>query len=252
MQVEIYVQARMGSTRLPGKVMRLVQERPLLDYLLERLGQVKEADAIAVLTTIHPNDDEIVEFCEKKKIPCYRGPEEDVLARFYKTALQRKPDAIVRITADCPLIDPDIVDLVIKTYREWYPIYDYISNTLQSTYPRGLDTEIFSLQALDHAFNNAQKPEEREHVTVYMYQHPQIFNLLNISSPLSLGHHRWTVDTIEDFTLIRLILTHLYPYNPNFRLKDILELLRQNPDWEKINAHVKQKVLPPEESMTPP
>lgn len=243
MRIEIFVQARMGSTRLPGKVMMPVLGRPLLDYLLERLAQVKEASAIAVLTTHQSIDDSIVSFCQQKGIPCYRGPEDDVLARYYQVAKERRPDAIVRITADCPLIDPDIVDQVIHTYSSFFPSYDYVSNSLQRTYPRGLDTEVFSFQALEQAFHQAGELAEREHVTPYLYRHPEKFRLYNIASPCSLAHYRWTVDTVEDFTLIRLILEHLYATHPHFRLNDILQLLHQHPQWNLINAHIEQKVM---------
>lgn len=243
MQIEIYVQARMRSTRLPGKVLREVMGRPLLDFQIERLRQVKEANDIAVLTTTHPADDEIVDFCKERDVLCYRGPEEDVLARYHRVALQREPNAIVRITSDCPLIDPDVTDQVIKAFKDSYPVYDYVSNTFKQTYPRGLDTEVFSFQALDIAFANADKPAEREHVTPYLYQHPKLFKLLNVPSKENLSQYRWTVDTIDDFTLIRLILEHLYPKNPNFRLKDILALLKEHPEWMAINAHVQQKSL---------
>ncbi len=243
MHVEIFVQARMGSTRLPGKVMLPVMGKPLLEYLMERLKQVREADELAVLTTTQPDDDQIMAFCQQRGILCYRGPEEDVLTRYHQIAIQRHPDAIVRITADCPLIDPDIVDQVIRSYRETFPTYDYLSNSLIRTYPSGLDTEIFSFQALNRAFQEAKEPAEREHVTLYFYRHPEQFHLKNIASPILLGHHRWTVDTLDDFILIRLILEHLYPSSPLFRLKDILHLLQRHPEWNQINAHIKQKPL---------
>lgn len=243
MKVEIYVQARMGSTRLPGKVLKTVLDKPLLAYLVERLNRCKEADAVAILTTILPIDDVIVDFCKKNKILCYRGPDEDVLSRYYQVAKQRKPDAIVRVTGDCPLIDPVVVDNVIRQYKEAKPSYDYVSNSLERTYPRGLDVEIFSYEVLEKAFTDAKKDFEREHVTPYLYMHPEIFKLKNVSSPIRLDQHRWTVDTPEDFELISLILKHLYPKNPNFSTEDILDLLQQHPDWSKINANIIQKKL---------
>jgi spore coat polysaccharide biosynthesis protein SpsF len=246
MQVEIYVQARMGSTRLPGKVLKPILGKPMLAFLIERLKQVKEADALAILTTNDPADDVIVDFCKQIGVLCYRGSQEDVLARYYAVALQRHPDAIVRITADCPLIDPDVVDLVIRTYRNLN--YDYISNSFVTTYPRGLDTEIFSFKALERAFFEAHDPAEREHVTPYLYRHPEKFSLKNMASPQHFGHHRWTVDTPEDFLLIRYIFEHLYPTQPNFRLKDVLALLQAHPEWVKINSHIQQKTLPRDKS----
>lgn len=244
MRVEIFVQARMRSTRLPGKVMLTVLDKPLLGYLIERLQEVQNADAIVILTTTHPADDVIVEYCEKNRIPCYRGPEEDVLTRYFQVAKKRNPDAIVRITADCPLMDPTILEKMIQFYRDHADSYDYISNSLERTYPRGLDIEVFSAAALDTAFQEAKQPFEREHVTPYIYRHPERFRLCNLpySGP-SLAEHRWTVDTHEDFALIRLIIEHLWPQNTHFRLADVLHLLERHPDWTLINAHIQQKPL---------
>lgn len=244
MHVEIMVQARMGSTRLPGKVMKEVLGKPLLGYLIERLRQAKEPDGISILTTTEAIDDQIVAYCRTQNITCYRGSEEDVLERYYQAALVSKPDAIVRITSDCPLIDPEILDQVIAEYRKSSGTIDYLSNTLELTYPRGLDVEIFSFKALEEAFLNAKMPYEREHVTVYFYQHPEKFRLKNYASSIPLAQHRWTVDTPEDFHLIQLIIETLYPVNPQFRLKDILVLLLKHPEWSQINAHVQQKKLP--------
>ncbi|MBA3722722.1 MAG: glycosyltransferase family protein [Parachlamydiaceae bacterium] len=241
MKIEIYVQARMGSTRLPGKVMMPVLNKPLLGHLIERLWRVKEADAFAILTTNKPEDDEIVSFCKKEGIPCYRGSENDVLDRYHSLAVSRRPDAIVRITGDCPLIDPDIVDLVIRTYRDDKGKYDYVSNTLELTFPRGLDTEIFSYKALERAFRESKDPYEREHVTAFFYRHPELFKLKNVPSMELLSNFRWTVDTQEDYELVRLIIEHLSPIKPDFRLLDILQLFKQHPEWNLINAHIKQK-----------
>jgi spore coat polysaccharide biosynthesis protein SpsF len=243
MKVEIFIQARMGSTRLPGKVLKPVLDKPLLFYLTERLARVKEADSFVILTSTKHEDDVIVAFCEKNEIPYFRGPEEDVLARYYHAALARHPDAIVRITADCPLIDPKSVDDVISTYKNEYPKWDYVSNSLQRTFPRGLDTELFSFDALEFAAKNAIDPSEREHVTMYMYNHPERFRLKNVASPINLSQHRWTVDTIEDFELIKLLIQELYPNKPYFQLQDILEVLKQHPEWQKINAHIEQKPM---------
>lgn len=244
MHIEAFVQARMGSTRLPGKVLEKVLGRPLLDFLLERLAQSKEIDGIAVLTTTQAADNVIAAFCRERNIPCFRGSEEDVLSRYYEAALERRPDAIVRITADCPLIDPDIVDEVVKTFRENFTVVDYVSNSLERTFPLGLDVEVFSFDALERAYREAKLPEEREHVTVYLYRHPKLFRLKNVAHVPSLAQHRWTVDTPEDFTLVELMLENLYKKNPRFRLKDMLHLIEEHPKWSHINAHIQQKQLP--------
>lgn len=243
LKVEIYVQARMGSTRLPGKVMKTVLGKPLLAFLIERLKQCQEANAFAILTTTSPADEEIVSLCRDLHVLCYRGEEDNVLARYYHVALKRRPDAVVRITADCPLIDPEVIDLIIQTYRNDYPNLDYLSNSLERTYPRGLDVEIFSFEALERTFKEAHALEEKEHVTPYMYTHPEKFRLKNLALNTSLANYRWTVDTKEDFELIRLILENLYPLQPHFRLADILKILQTYPEWNQINAHIEQKKL---------
>ncbi len=242
MNIEAYIQARMGSTRLPGKVLKRVCGRPLLDILIERLGQAQEIDGIAVLTSTLPGDDPIEQFCQEHKIPCFRGSEDDVLSRYAQAAQQWNPDAIVRITADCPLIDPDILDEVVRVYRDNASSVDYVSNTLEKTYPLGLDVEVFSCRALEQADRMATRPDEREHVTLYMYRHPELFRLRNVAHKPSLAHCRWTVDTPEDFALVSRILDHLLIQHPRFRMSDILHLLDQHPDWRQLNAHVQQKI----------
>lgn len=241
MQVEIYVQARMGSTRLPGKVLNHVLGKPLLLYLIERLRQSKEASNCVILTTTLPQDDVIVDFCKKHNQEYFRGDPEDVLDRYYQAAVLRKPDGIARITGDCPLIDPEIVDEIIKSFKKNSPKWDMVSNTVIRTYPRGLDTEVFSFKALKTTFEKAKNVNEREHVTYFMYRHPESFNILNISCNTNESRHRWTVDTAEDFDLIKLIIENLYPKNPEFHMRDVLSLLKKHPDWQKINKHVKQK-----------
>lgn len=243
MRIEAFIQARMGSTRLPGKVLKLVNGKSLFDYQIERLKQAREIDEIVVLTSLNALDDAIEVFCKERNILCFRGSEDNVLERYYQAALQRAPDGVVRITADCPLIDPEVVDQVVKAFRQHFPSFDYISNSLERTFPRGLDVEVFSYQALEKAFKSAIRPEELEHVTVYLYHHSDLFKLKNIAHHPSLDRHRWTVDTPEDFELVSLILTHLYPKHPQFRLNDVLVLLTEHPEWIQINAHIEQKKL---------
>jgi spore coat polysaccharide biosynthesis protein SpsF len=243
MRTEIFVQARMGSTRLPGKVLKPVLNKPLLGYLIERLQDAKEVDEIVVLTTIESQDDQIETFCQKFKIPCFRGSQENVLERYYQAAQLRNVDLIIRITADCPLIDPAIIDQLVRLYKNEFPRYDYISNGLKRTFPRGLDVEVFSFEALKKTFEAASSMSQKEHVTPFIYQHPELFKLRNVEHIPSLQNYRWTVDTPEDFELIRLILEHLYPIQPKFRLNDILNLLEEHKSWNQINAHIEQKKI---------
>lgn len=235
MSTAIVVQARMGSTRLPGKVLKDIAGRPMLSYQMERLRRVKRAERIVVATTDQPADDGVERFCQKEKIACVRGSEHDVLAR-YHLAIERFPaDVVVRITADCPLIDPAIVDEAIAAYEP-----DYVSNMLETTYPYGMAVEVFSAQALREAHREAKDPAEREHVTPFIYRHPERYRLKSLTMAPNLSHHRWTVDTPEDFELVSRLLKTL---KPHFTLQDVLAVLDEHPDWCAINAHVEQKAL---------
>ncbi|MBD2680429.1 MULTISPECIES: cytidylyltransferase domain-containing protein [Nostoc] len=239
MKTIIIVQARMTSTRLPGKVLKRVLNKPLLEYQIERLRRVKLADAIVIATTTNDTDRPIIELCDRLFIPYFRGSEEDVLARYYKAAKEHHADVVVRLTSDCPLIDPQVIDKVIQFYLE--DKYDYVSNSLERSYPRGMDTEVFSFLALEQAFLEATAQPDREHVTPFIYMHPERYRLGNIVYSENQNSHRWTVDTADDFELIKRIIEALYPEIPNFTLEDCLNLLRQYPDWSLINAHVEQK-----------
>ncbi|MBN3905794.1 MAG: glycosyltransferase family protein [Nostoc sp. NMS1] len=239
MKTVIIVQARMTSTRLPGKVLKKVLDKSLLEYQIERLKRVKLADEIVIATTINRKDLPIIELCDRLSIPYFRGSEEDVLARYYQAAKEHHADVVVRITSDCPLIDPQLIDKVIQFYLEYE--YDYVSNCLQRSYPRGMDTEVFSFLALQQAFVEATAQPDREHVTAFIYMHPERYRLGQIIYSENQSLHRWTVDTADDFELIKRIIEALYPQIPKFTLEDCLDLLRQYPDWSLINAHVEQK-----------
>ncbi|HHT49392.1 MAG TPA: NTP transferase domain-containing protein [Firmicutes bacterium] len=242
MKTAIIVQARMGSTRLPGKIMKKVLDKPLLEYQLERLLRVKQADQVIIATTDHGEEQPIVDLCQRLGVPFFRGSEEDVLARYYGAATQYHADVVVRITSDCPLIDPAVVDEVIGFYLKHKAEYDFISNTFSKrTYPRGMDTEVFSYQALMEAHEEATDQAEREHVTIFIKRHPERYRIKTLPYDKDYSHYRWTVDTPEDFVLIEKMIAALYPVNPHFTLEDCLTLIEEHPEWVKINAHVKQK-----------
>ena len=243
MKTIIINQARMTSTRLPGKVMKEVLGKPLLEYQFERLQRVKEADELIIATTNNDSDQPIVELCKRLGIAYYCGSEEDVLSRYYEAATQLGADVIVRVTSDCPLIDPSIVDRVIKLYKDKRDNYDYVSNTLTRSYPRGMDTEVFSYKVLEEAFINAKEKPEREHVTPYICWQPERYRLGNVSHHEDQSRHRWTVDQIEDFLLIENIIKALYPDKPHFNMTDVLDILKENPEWLKLNAEVEQKTF---------
>lgn len=243
MKVAAIIQARMGSTRLPGKILKTVNGKTLLEYQIERVKHAKTINQIIIATTVKEEDNIIVDLCNNLELDYYRGSEDDVLSRYYEAANAYKVDVIVRLTSDCPLIDPIVIDRVVNCYIENQPLADYVSNIIERTYPRGLDTEVFSYKALKKAYKEASFPSEREHVTPFIYFHPEIFNIKYVKNENDYSNFRWTVDTIEDFELISLILDKLYNPNKTFYMKDVIELLHIYPEWIEINAHIKQKKL---------
>lgn len=238
MKVLIIIQARMNSERLPGKVLKEVLGKPLLSYMLERVQAVPNTDTL-VATTIQPEDDAIVSLCLREGVKVFRGSQNDVLERYYQAAKENNAKVIVRVTGDCPCIDPKIIEQVIQYYQK--NSYDYVSNTLQWTFPRGMDVEVFSYKILEKAYHEAKKLPEREHVTLYIYTHPEIFTLGNYARTKDASQYRLTVDTPEDFELIKRIIENLYPNNPKYSLDDIITLLEQKPEWVQINSKIKQK-----------
>ncbi len=239
----IIVQARMGSTRLPGKTMKHVIGRPLLSFAIERLQRTTQCDEILVATTRNPKDQKIIDFCRNEHIYFYVGDEDDVLDRYYQAAKTSGAEAIVRVTGDCPLTDPKVVDHIVSIFHENYPKYDYVSNVIDRTYPRGLDVEVFSMRCLEEMKRYATSPDEREHVTTYVLHHPDRFNTHSVTQADDHSFHRWTVDTEDDLQLVTQIIEELYPTKSNFSTNDVLALLEANPDWLEINAHVEQKKM---------
>lgn len=239
MKKVIIVQARMSSTRLPGKVLKEVLGRPLLEHLIERLRKVRNADEIIIATTKNVADKAIIKLCEKMNVNWMSGSEHDVLARYYEAAKISDADAIIRITSDCPVIDPVLVEEVIQYYIENYKDVDYVSNSTTRTYPYGMDVEIFSKQSLKEAYENAVLEYEREHVTPYIYNRPDKFRLKNLESPDDYSGYRWTVDQEEDFMVVKKIIEALYPGNPDYGLQDMIELVKLNPEWYEINKNVR-------------
>ena len=237
----IIVQARMTSARLPGKVMKIVCGKPLLEHFINRLKRVKYADQIVIATTINDIDNQIVDLCKKLDISYYRGSEEDVLGRYYEAAVEYGGDIIIRITSDCPVIDPEVVDSLINFYTSNIEKYDYVSNTLKRTYPQGMDSEIISFDILKEAHLNAYDPFDREHVTPFIKSSSPRYSLKNIEYKTNLSHYRLTVDTSEDLELIKKIFKELYFRNPEFKMEDILTVLKANSEWQSINSHVINK-----------
>ena len=241
MKVVAIIQARTGSTRLPGKVLEDLAGEPMLMRVVNRVRRASKLGEVVVATTTNADDDHIVELCQERGWPVFRGSEEDVLDRYYQAAVAHNAEAIVRITSDCPLIEPEIVDRVVNEFLSHYPEVEYVSNNLQRTFPLGLDVEVMSFDALEKAWQEDCNPVLREHVTPYLRRHPEKFRTLNVANDIDYSYMRWTVDTIEDLTFIRKIYNHFQ--SDTFTWREVLRLLEMHPEWLEINRHVQQKVV---------
>jgi|APSaa5957512622_1039677.scaffolds.fasta_scaffold119129_1 spore coat polysaccharide biosynthesis protein SpsF (cytidylyltransferase family) len=230
------LQARFSSTRLPGKVLKKILGKPMLSLQLERIKHSKRIEELIVATSTEDSDNKIESLCKSMEIPCFRGSLNDVLDRFYQAALPYKPENIVRLTGDCPLIDPLIIDNVIDLCIRGE--FDYVSNALEPTFPDGLDVEAFKFSALETAWKEAFLPSHREHVTPFIYQNPERFRIDNYRNNIDLSYLRWTVDLPQDFELVRQIYEALYRQNPKFTTQDILTFLHNNPSLLQINKSI--------------
>jgi len=242
-KIAAIIQARMGSTRLPGKVMKDLKGKPVLWHDIQRIKQSKMIDEIIIATTTEEQDQIIYEKALEWGVKAFRGSEEDVLKRYYDAAAENDVDTVVRITSDCPLIDPQIIDEIIKYYN--YHNYTLVTNAgsdLENrTYPRGLDTEVFSFDVLKKAFNNAEEKYQREHVTPFIYENYDDIYYYKIDKDLS--NYRLTLDTKEDYELINAIYDKLYNGEHDFYLNEIIKLLDDNKKLLKLNEKIKQKKL---------
>lgn len=234
------VQARMGSTRLPGKVMLEAAGKPLLRHLLERLSYCQCLDKTIVATTTNGRDDVILDLCNSLQVEVYRGSEYDVLDRYYQVAKAVGITCIVRVTSDCPLIDPELIDDKIAFFRDKLNEYDLITNRHPLTYADGLDFDLIPLEGLDAAWRTARASHQREHVVPFFWE--SAMRVCNFEDPRRLFYsHRWTLDYREDYELIKSIYSALYKTGHRFTTGDILEFLAANPNLSEINA----KYLPP-------
>lgn len=231
------VQARLGSTRLPGKALAEIEGRPMLAHVLDRASAIPGVDGVVLATTVDSGDDPLVRFARTLGIPCVRGSEDDVLDRFRTTLHAYPAEVIVRVTSDCPLLDPRVSGLVVGEYLRREGSVDYASNVHPPTYPDGLDTEVCSRAALETAWAEAKLPSEREHVTVYLWRNPRRFRLANVSHPEDFSALRWTVDTPADLAFVRAVYAHLHrPGMPPFGMDAVLALLAERPALRAINA----------------
>lgn len=245
MKVVCLVQARVGSTRLPGKILKEICGKTILHHEIDRLKKCKEIDEIVIATTDKEDDDKIVNEAKKLSVKYFRGSENDVLSRFYYSAKENNADIIVRVTSDCPCIDFEILDKMLIYFKDKYKEkqIDYLSNTINRTYPRGYDIEIFTFSALEKSYINAKKEYEREHVTPYIYDKTNNFLKLSFENTEDYSKYRVTLDTIEDFIVIKNIFENLYYKNPYFKLNDVVQYLNNNLHIVDINKHIEQKKL---------
>ncbi len=246
MRIVAVIQARMGSTRLPGKVMKKICGKTVLGHVIERVQACVLLNDVVVATTLSPADDVIVPETAAYGAKSFRGSEKDVLERYYQAGQQYHAELIVRITADCPLFDAHLLTDMLVFFHSMQVSgtkIDYLSNSLTLSYPRGLDIEIFTFAALERAFLSATEAYEREHVTPYIYQRPEMFSLHGYTSDEDLSRYRWTLDTEEDLVLIEKIYAALYDQDRLFTTDQVIKLLKERPELVKINAHVEQKKL---------
>jgi spore coat polysaccharide biosynthesis protein SpsF len=238
-RVTAIVQARMGSSRLPGKVLEKIGEIPAISFLLERLNRSSYVDDVVVATSLHEKDNVLVDYLQKEGITVYRGSEHDVLDRFYRASLLYPSDAYLRLTGDCPLLDPEIVDKLIVLFRK--ENVSYASNVDPASYPDGVDVEIFSKRALEEAWFEAKAPSEREHVTPFIRNHPERFPKANLSNNEDLSHLRWTLDTEEDLRFLRELYALCADYGKNLlhlSMQEILAMIEKKPEIQGINQHL--------------
>jgi len=235
------IQARTGSTRLPNKVFKNLCGKPLIWHIVNRLKYSQKIDNIILATTQNENDNVLEEWALENNTPCFRGNEDDVLDRYYQAAKLYSVDTIVRITADDPFKDPQVIDDVINLFVE--KKLDFAYNNNPPTFPEGLDTEVFSLDALEKAVNNSTDPFEREHVTQYFYRNPSIFRQACLKNPTDLSYLRWTIDTQQDWDMAEIVYNKLYPTIENFSMFDILELINKESYIAAINSTVKRSAM---------
>jgi len=240
-RVVAIVQARMASGRLPGKVLADLRGQPVLAWVVRRASRTMGIDQVVVATSISAEDDAVAAFCKKQDYACSRGSLYDVLDRYRRAALEYDAEVIVRLTGDCPLIDPGMLADNLRTFLGAKPPLDFAANRLpgERTIPIGLDAEFCTMAALETAWREAQKPHQREHVMPFFYEHADRFRILHIKHSPDYGQYRWTVDTPEDLELLRQVVSHFE--DDKFSWDEVLALFQEKPDLARINASVTHK-----------
>jgi spore coat polysaccharide biosynthesis protein SpsF len=239
--ISAIIQARVGSTRLPSKVFAEIEGRPLLWHVVNRLKKSKYLDSIIIATTVNPNDNQIEEWAFKNQIDLFRGSEENVLKRYYDAAKHFHTKVIIRITADDPFKDYQIMDKVIEKFQKEKA--DFACNNNPPTFPEGLDIEVFSMESIETAFNNATSDFEKEHVTQYFYKNIDQFKISTVSNAMDLSHLRWTIDENDDLEMARRVYEKLYNKKEDFLMSDILELLKEHSEISMINDKVLRSTM---------
>jgi spore coat polysaccharide biosynthesis protein SpsF len=231
----------MTSTRLPGKVLTPILGKPMLELMVERVLRVEALDNVIVATTTNSADDAVSSLASRLGIDCYRGSEDDVLNRVLEAAQAYEAEVIVELTGDSPLIDPAVISRVIETY--YRSGADYVANILLRTYPIGMDTQVFATDVLSSVAQQTDDPTDHEHVSLYIYRHPELFNLKNVAAPEKLARTdlRLTLDTPEDLALIKAVYEALYFHKPAFGLSDVISFLDSRPDIASLNATIEQR-----------
>lgn len=232
------LQARVSSSRLPNKVLRPILGRPMLALQIERILRTQGIDKLVIVTSTEPEDDTIEQLCMTIGVECFRGSLNDVLDRFYQAAKLYKPNHVVRLTGDCPLADPEVIERLIRFHLNGN--YDYTSNALEPTYPDGLDAEVMRFSILEKAWCEASSNACREHVTLFLYQNPQLFRIGIEKNLVDLSHLRWTVDELADFELVEKIYRKFYLCHPHFAMQDILYFLEEYPELKTLNTIFKR------------
>jgi len=235
MKIVAIVQARMGSTRLPRKMMLNLVGQPVISRIFERIKYSKYIDEAWLATTNSTNDEVLASWANNNKINCFRGSEDDVLDRYYQTAKKSRADVVIRLTGDCPLLDPQIIDKVIEVYKKENGNLDYVSNVHPPTYPDGMDVEVVSFFALEEAWQSAKLKSEREHVTPYIWKKLDLYKTRNVIHDVDLSNYRWTLDTEDDLRLIEKIYREMNKVESFCGLDCILKIVNQYPEWNSIN-----------------
>jgi len=241
MKIIATIEARMTSSRLPGKVLLQAAGKSMLEHLLNRLQTVPSLNEIVLATTINPSDDILEQFAKSKAISCYRGSENDVMARVIGAAESVDADVVVEITGDCPIIDPQIIEQTIQMFK--YNQADYVSNAHIRSYPDGMDTQVFLLETLRRSASITKDALDHEHVTLHIRNHPELFSKLNLIAPQDTHWPQLglTLDEPKDYELLKKIIEYFEPINPLFSCLDVVNLLKQKPDWVAINEAVIRK-----------